>query len=86
MRYREYPTPAWLQPYAHLVWGLELETTPEFGPPERILPDGIAEAVFHFREPMLDRFYGESLVREPRSFVVFQTRRFLEIQPAGCMK
>ncbi len=83
MKYLELaPSPA-LRPYARLLWCLELETPVEFGPPERIAPDGIVELVFHYRVPMAIRFAQEPFALQARSSVVTQTRRFLEIQPGG---
>lgn len=65
------------------MWCLELDTPDEFGPPERIAPDGILEMVFHYRVSMAVRFAQEPFARQARSSVVSQTRRFLEIQPGG---
>lgn len=41
-----------LTPYVHLIWLLELDDLAAFGPPERIVPDGLVEAVFHYRTPL----------------------------------
>lgn len=83
MRLREFSPSPWLQPYVRLIWSLELDEPGSFGPPERIAPDGIVELVFHYRRPMIVRFSGESYGRQPRSSMVFQTRRFIEIEPEG---
>lgn len=83
MRTLELAPPPALRPYARLLWCLELETPDEFGLPERIAPDGIMEMVFHYRVPMEVRFAQEPFALQPRSSVVSQTRRFLEIQPGG---
>jgi AraC-like DNA-binding protein len=52
-------------------------------PRERILPDGCVELVFHFRDPFRTDFANGNNAIQPRSFVVGQMRRFLDISPAG---
>jgi hypothetical protein len=69
----------------HLIWCLELDTATEFGPPERIAPDGIAELVFHYRGRMTVRFGGEEFAPQPASSIVCQARRYVEILPHGTM-
>jgi AraC-like DNA-binding protein len=83
MRYLELAPPSSLQPYVRLFWCLELDTPGEFGPPERIAPDGIVEMVFHYGAPMTVRFAREAFALQPRSSVVSQTRRFIDIKPGG---
>ena len=72
-----------LRPYVRLIWLLELDDPDEFGPPERITPDGLVELIFHYRTPFACRYAGEELVPQPRTVAVSQTRRFVEIQPRG---
>ena len=72
-----------LRPYVRLIWLLELDDPAAFGPPERITPDGVLEAVFHYRTPVACRYDGEAFSTQPRSVAVSQTRRFVEIQPRG---
>ena len=76
------PCPS-LRPYIQLIWCFELDDAAGFGPPERIAPDGIVEIVFHYRDPMAMRFEAEPFGVQPRSSVVSQTRRFVEIRPTG---
>ena len=83
MRYLELAPPPLLQPYVRLLWSLELETPEDFGPPERIASDGIVEMVFHYRVPMAVRYAREPFAVQPRSSLVSQTRRFMEIEPTG---
>lgn len=83
MRHVERPPCLPLRPYAQLVWCLELDGPGDFGPPERIAPDGIVEMVFHYGDPMAMRYSGETFAAQPRSSIVSQTRRFVEIQPTG---
>ncbi len=83
MIYKEFlPSPR-LSPYVKLIWCLELDSPGDFGPPERIAPDSIVEMIFHYRVPMAVRFAGEAYVVQPRSSVISQTRRFVEILPRG---
>jgi AraC-like DNA-binding protein len=62
---------------------LELDDPASFGSPERILPDGIVEIVFHYGAPFAMRYAGESFRVQPTSLAVSQTRRFVEIRPTG---
>ena len=83
MRIREYPVHSALAPFVKCVWSLESGGPVRDAPRERILPDSCVELVFHFHDPFRSHFAnGESAI-QPRSFVVGQMRRFLEIQPAG---
>lgn len=80
---REYPVHPALAPFVKCVWSLEGTGRVGDAPRERILPDSCVELVFHFRDPFRSHFAnGESAI-QPRSFVVGQMRRFLEIEPAG---
>ncbi len=72
-----------LRPYVQLIWCHELDVAAEFGPPERIAPDGVVELVFHYRDPMTVRFAEADPVPQPRSSTVTLTRRFVEICPRG---
>jgi AraC-like DNA-binding protein len=65
------------------VWSLESDTAIRDAPRERILPDGCVELIFHFHDPYLTHFASGETALQPRSFVVGQMRRFLEIEPAG---
>jgi AraC-like DNA-binding protein len=83
VRYREFaPQPA-LAPWIRLIWTLELDDWRAFGPPERILPDGIVELVFHWGEPFTTAFAGRAAELQPRSFAIAQARSFVEIAPRG---
>lgn len=86
MRSLELPPSPDLRPYVQTYWSLELETADEFGPPQRIAPDGVVELVFHYGEPMATRFAGEGFDRQPRSSAVTLTRRFVEIAPRGATR
>jgi len=84
-RCREYPIRRALASFVKSIWSLESDGPVYDALPERILPDGCVELVFHFHDPFRTRFAnGESTV-QPQSFVVGQMKRFLEIAPAGRM-
>ena len=81
MRYEEYRCDPRLAPYVRLIWSLELDRPGSFGPPERIMPDGIVEVVLSYGQPFPMRFAGEPFRLQTESFAVSQTKRFVEIQP-----
>ena len=83
MRSLEYTPCPRLRPFVRLIWLLEIDDLTDSHPPERISPDGLVELVFHYRIPLACRYDGEEFSNQPRSAVVSQTRRFVEIQPIG---
>ena len=83
MRYREFPIDEMLAPYVRQIWLLECEGPALFGGPERIVADGVVEAIFHYRRPFQMRFGGADAVAQPVSLLVSQISRYVEIQPAG---
>ncbi len=83
IRIQEHPVHAALAPYVKCVWSMESDGSLVASPRERILPDSCVELVFHFRDPYRSYFANGGTALQPRSFVVGQMRRFLEIEPAG---
>ena len=83
IRYREFPVDEALAPYVRQIWLLECDRPAAFGGPERIVADGVVEAIFHYRRPFRLRFAGADVVSQPDSVVVSQISRYVEIQPAG---
>lgn len=83
IRYREFAVHEALRPYVRLIWLLECDGPALFGGPERIVADGVVEAIFHYRTPFTMRFPDAEATRQPASLLVSQTRRFVEIEPAG---
>jgi AraC-like DNA-binding protein len=83
MRHHEFSPCPGLEPYVRLIWVLELDRPADFGPPERIAPDGLLEVVFHYGTPFACRHAGGGFVSQPRSVAISQTRRFVEIRPEG---
>ena len=83
IRYREFPVNDALSPYVRQIWLLECEGPALFGGPERIVADGVVEAIFHYRRPFRMRFAGADAEAQPVSLLVSQISRYVEIQPAG---
>lgn len=83
MRSLEYIPRPHLRPFVRLIWILEVDELPDSSPPERITPDGLVELVFHYREPLACRYDGDEFSKQPRSVVISQTRRFVEIKSVG---
>jgi len=65
------------------MWSLESDGPITGAGRERILPDSCVELVFHFHDPYRSHFPDGETALQPRSFVVGQMKRFLEIEPAG---
>lgn len=83
IRVREYPVHRELAPFVKCVWSLESDGRIRDAGRERILPDSCVELVFHFCDPFRSYFANGGSAIQPRSFVVGQMKRFLEIEPAG---
>jgi AraC-like DNA-binding protein len=83
IRIREYPVHPALAPFVKCVWSLESDGPIRDAARERILPDTCVELVFHFADPFRSYFANGDSAVQPRSFVVGQMSRFLEIEPAG---
>ncbi len=83
MKYREHPVGPPLRAHVECIWYAE---DPEAGAgrhePERVLPDGCAEWIFHLGSPYAD----DSGCLQPASFVVGPTTRPIEIAPTGPVK
>ncbi len=47
MRYEEFAIDPLLVPYIQVIWRLDVDKPAEFGPPERIMPDGFGGARTH---------------------------------------
>ena len=83
VRIREYAVHRALAPYVKCIWSLESDGPISGAGRERILPDSCVELVFHFHDPYRTHFANGESALQPRSFVVGQMKRFLEIEPAG---
>ncbi|MET0553227.1 MAG: helix-turn-helix domain-containing protein [Vicinamibacteria bacterium] len=80
---REHAVHPALAPYVKSLWSLESEGALCGEARERILPDSCVELVFHFHDPYRSHFANGDSALQPRSFVVGQMKRFLEIEPSG---
>ena len=83
MIYKEFPIHPDLVPYVQLVWTMESEGEDDDLPKERIMPDGIVEFVTHYGDPWITTVDGESGVVQPKSFVISQMRKFIELESNG---
>ncbi len=83
IRYREFPVDDTLAPYVRQIWLFECDRPALLGGPERIVADGVVEAIFHYRRPFTMRFAGGDAAVQPVSLLVSQISRYVEIQPAG---
>jgi AraC-like DNA-binding protein len=83
MQFREYPVHPALAPFVKCIWSLDTDRPVREARPERILPDGCVELVFHFGEPFRSRYAQRESHLQPQSLVVGQMRRWLEIEPSG---
>ncbi len=83
MDYREYPPPPALVGRVRCFWTLEAEAPPRGTPPERVLPDGCPELVFHGGDRY--RWIGPDgkVERQPTSILAGQLRRFIWLEPEG---
>jgi AraC-like DNA-binding protein len=81
--FREYAIPPRLSPFVSSIWSFEDTGTVLEKSRERILPDACVELVIHFRHPFRNYFADGTTNLQPPSFVVGQTKRFLEIQQCG---
>ena len=85
MKYLEFKPSASLADYIQLIWILESETADEVYPKERILPDGIIEMVFHYKDPFITHLANGDQVKQSQSFAISQMREFIELESDGEM-
>jgi AraC-like DNA-binding protein len=83
LRYSEVTVHPELTVYVRLIWMLEVDDAAAFGSHEQILPDGVVEFVIHYGTPFAMRFRGGKFSRQPQSFAISLTRRFVDITPSG---
>jgi len=82
MRYEEFRPAEPLAKFVKCFWVLESAASHSAGP-ERILPDGCTEIVFHLGDPFHQHNSDGTTERQPLALVVGQMRRHLLIQPTG---
>jgi AraC-like DNA-binding protein len=82
MHYQEFHPTEQLAKFIKCFWFLE-SAPAQSASPERILPDGCPEIVFHLGDPF-DQYNSEGTTeRQPLALLVGQMRRHLLIQPTG---
>ena len=82
MKYTERkPIPA-LGNHLECFW-FALSDEPPTGEPERVLPDGCIEWIFHVGAPFRRLNRANEWEMQPRSFVVGELTRFILLQPTG---
>ncbi len=81
MVYTELPLHPRLQDHVQLLWMMESENEPF--PKEQILPDGIVELVFHYKDPYITYPGSGKPFKQPRSFAISQMRQCIEIESDG---
>lgn len=76
MYYQEFPPSPILTPYVKCLWILESD---QFitDAPEKILPDGCMELIFHYGAPFVQS------LSQPKTFVYGQLHQAIEISPNG---
>ncbi|MEZ5289804.1 MAG: helix-turn-helix domain-containing protein [Vicinamibacterales bacterium] len=83
MQYAEHPVHRALAPYVRVIWSFDWNAAPTAVAPERVMPDGVVELIFHYRTPFSMQLGDGPATRQPTSFALLQGRRFIEITPAG---
>jgi len=82
MRYEEFRPAEPLADFIKCFWFLEGAAAHSAGP-ERILPDGCTEMVFHLADPFEQHLSDGTTEGQPLALLVGQMRRHLIIQPTG---
>ena len=82
MRYEEFHPCEPLAKFIKCFWVLESAAADSTGP-ERILPDGCTEMVFHLADPFDQHRLDGTTERQPLALLVGQMRGHLLIQPTG---
>ena len=88
MIYRQYlPSPR-LRPFVRLIWSLTEDADDDrgsdpFARGQRVVADGIVEAVFHFGHPFVMSIGDGDPEHQPRSSTVCQVRRWIDLEPGS---
>ena len=80
MLFRQFQPSKELSGYIKCYWILECEYQP--GLPERILPDGCTELIFHYGDSY-SRLSEEGLTEQAKSLLVGQIKRAIQLQANG---
>ena len=82
MKYEEIAPARPLARYIKCFWLLESAAFPSAGP-ERILPDGCTEIIFHLGDAFNQHKPDGAIKRQPLALLVGQMRRHILIEPTG---
>ncbi len=85
MFYREFQPHTVLKKYIHCYWILENYCKPDAPEPQRILPDGSMELIFHFKDPVQRRTNGAGFELQAPATVSGQIKHFIQLQLTGKM-
>jgi AraC-like DNA-binding protein len=85
MNYTEYKPNDKLSEYIQLIWIAESESTADYYPKEKVLPDGIVEIVFHFADPFFTYNAKGVKAKQPKGFAISQMKNFIEIESNGAI-
>ncbi len=81
MQYNEYQPCSQLKEYINCFWSIEGYTHSSESIPERIIPDGSIELIFHFATPF-ERTTAEGIKStQPKFFIAGQFTRFIYLEP-----
>lgn len=78
------PSPA-LRPYIQLIWCVESDGSAGGELSQRIAPDGIVELVLYYRGRVSVRLAGREAGPQPRSSLVCQASRYLDLDDLGAV-
>ena len=82
MKYGEFKPLPELAEYIQLVWLMQSEKDDDVFAREQIMPDGIAEIIFHYEEPYVTYQCGNKFV-QPQCFAISMMRHCVEIESTG---
>lgn len=85
MFYREFQPHPVLKKYIHCYWILENDCKPDAPEPQRILPDGRMELIFHFKDPVQRQTNGTGFELQAPATVSGQIKHFIQLQPTGTL-
>jgi AraC-like DNA-binding protein len=82
MHYQEFTVNDRLADHVQTIWALESENDEEVYPRSLIMPDGIVEFVFHYRQPFY--FYQDGIRHiQQENVAVSMMKKYIEIESAG---
>lgn len=85
MRYREFKPSPLLSKYIECFWVLKSDSKAVSSAPQKILPDGCVELLFHFGDPVKRHISENKVIIPPRSYISGQIKSYLLIEPTGRM-